>query len=189
MKPSKKNKFFTFCFSFIPGAGEMYMGFMKMGLSIMGLFLALCVLSGFLSVVFFVAVLVWFFSFFHVHHLSSRSDEEFAQVEDGYIFFIEELLEREKISAGKYRKWVAYLLIGLGVMMLWNTGTFLIGEVIDFFPEPVRRALFYIIGTVPPLVIALLVIICGIKMIRGKKRTLYDQNEHQDGQPQIPSRD
>ena len=38
MKTKKKNKFFTFCFSLFPGAGEMYMGFMKAGVSLMLLF-------------------------------------------------------------------------------------------------------------------------------------------------------
>ena len=37
--PHRKNSFFTFLFSFVPGAGEMYMGFMKQGLSLMTLFL------------------------------------------------------------------------------------------------------------------------------------------------------
>lgn len=35
----KKRGFWTFCFSLIPGAGEMYLGFMKRGLSMMCLFL------------------------------------------------------------------------------------------------------------------------------------------------------
>ena len=30
----KKNGFLTFCFAFIPGAGEMYQGYMKRGLSL-----------------------------------------------------------------------------------------------------------------------------------------------------------
>ena len=34
MKQQKKSKFFTFMFSFIPGAAEMYMGFMKQGVSL-----------------------------------------------------------------------------------------------------------------------------------------------------------
>ena len=31
----KKSMFLTFCFSFIPGAGQMYQGYMKRGLSLM----------------------------------------------------------------------------------------------------------------------------------------------------------
>ena len=34
----KKSGFWTFIFSLLPGAAEMYMGFMKMGVSLMGLF-------------------------------------------------------------------------------------------------------------------------------------------------------
>ena len=34
----KKSKGWTFICSLLPGAGEMYMGFMKQGVSIMGLF-------------------------------------------------------------------------------------------------------------------------------------------------------
>ena len=33
MKTKKKNRFFTFIFSCMPGAGEMYMGFMNRGVS------------------------------------------------------------------------------------------------------------------------------------------------------------
>ena len=32
----KKNGFWTFVCSLVPGAGEMYMGFFKQGLSLMG---------------------------------------------------------------------------------------------------------------------------------------------------------
>ena len=34
----KKNKFLTFIFALLPGAAEMYMGFMKMGLTLLSLF-------------------------------------------------------------------------------------------------------------------------------------------------------
>lgn len=37
----RKNGFWTFVFSFIPGCAEMYMGFMKMGLSLMVAFFGL----------------------------------------------------------------------------------------------------------------------------------------------------
>ena len=39
MKTKKKNRFLTFCFSMLPGAAEMYMGFMKTGVSLMSLFM------------------------------------------------------------------------------------------------------------------------------------------------------
>ena len=39
MKKTKRNKFLTFLFSLIPGGAEMYMGFMKMGASLLSIFL------------------------------------------------------------------------------------------------------------------------------------------------------
>ena len=43
---NKKSRFWVFVFSFLPGAGEMYMGFMKMGLSLMlGFMLTVAVVS------------------------------------------------------------------------------------------------------------------------------------------------
>ena len=38
----QKNKILMFLFSLIPGAGQMYMGFMKQGLSLMTIFATLC---------------------------------------------------------------------------------------------------------------------------------------------------
>ena len=45
----KKSGFWTFMFSWLPGAGEMYMGFMRMGLSLMGLFWGIIALSIFFN--------------------------------------------------------------------------------------------------------------------------------------------
>ena len=63
----KKNKLLTFLWSLIPGAGEMYLGFFKMGTSLMALFLLLLSFSGFLNfyVLSLLSPVVWFYSFFH----------------------------------------------------------------------------------------------------------------------------
>lgn len=34
----ERNKFLVFCFAFVPGAGQMYLGMMKKGLVIMSAF-------------------------------------------------------------------------------------------------------------------------------------------------------
>ena len=44
----KKNRLFTFFCSLIPGAGEMYLGFFKHGLSVMTLFFLLMFFSSML---------------------------------------------------------------------------------------------------------------------------------------------
>ena len=74
----KKNKLLTFLWSLIPGAGEMYLGFFKMGTSLMALFLLLLSFSGFLNfyVLSLLSPVVWFYSFF-TQQLNSLPDEEF----------------------------------------------------------------------------------------------------------------
>ena len=62
----KKNKLLTFLWSLIPGAGEMYLGFFKMGTSLMALFLLLLSFSGFLNfyVLSLLSPVVWFYMLF-----------------------------------------------------------------------------------------------------------------------------
>ena len=75
----KKNSFWRLCFSFLPGAGEMYMGFMKMGISTMSLFMAVFFFAVTLEfgALMIVGLVIWFYSFFHVHNLASLPDEEY----------------------------------------------------------------------------------------------------------------
>ena len=62
----KKSRFLTFCCSLIPGAGEMYLGFLKQGVSIMSAFVIVYAIGGFIfpPLTVFCAV-IWFYSFFH----------------------------------------------------------------------------------------------------------------------------
>ena len=48
MKTKKKNRFLTFCFSLMPGAAEMYMGFMRTGTELMLFFLGMIMIPSFL---------------------------------------------------------------------------------------------------------------------------------------------
>lgn len=114
MNRRKKSGFLTFCFSLIPGAGEMYLGFMKMGVSLMGLFFAVIVVGGFLNVasVLLIDVIVWFYSFFHVHNLAGMPDEEFLAVEDEFLFRLDEVFDMGW-KKEKYRKIVAVIMLSL----------------------------------------------------------------------------
>lgn len=91
----KKNAFLTFIFSLLPGAAEMYMGFMKMGLSLMGVFFGLAILGSFFGQgIFLIAdVVVWFYGFFHAHNLRAMDDEDFMRWRM-IIFFISMVPDR-----------------------------------------------------------------------------------------------
>ena len=60
----KKNSFLTFCFAFIPGAGEIYLGMMKKGLAVMLLFWSLSMVAGVLfPPLLFLLPVIWCYSF------------------------------------------------------------------------------------------------------------------------------
>ena len=84
----QKGKFLTFCFSLVPGAGQMYLGFMKQGLSLMTVFAALCAFSTWLAIgpLLLFAPIIWFYSFFDVINKNSLDPEEFYTLEDHYIW-------------------------------------------------------------------------------------------------------
>lgn len=66
----KKNGFMTFLCSLVPGAGEMYLGFMKEGLSIMCLAYGIFVFSIWADMNWLISaeVILWFYSLFNTHN-------------------------------------------------------------------------------------------------------------------------
>ena len=84
----KKNRFWLFVFSLWPGAGHMYIGFMKMGLSFMAGFLLSCAVVGItnIGVLAVFPIIIYVYAFFHANNLGGLEDEQFAAMEDEYLF-------------------------------------------------------------------------------------------------------
>ena len=181
----KKNRFLLFCCSFWPGAGELYLGFMKMGLSLLAVFsLAVVVVSySGIGVLAFGIMVIWVYSFFHANNLGGLSDEEFMQVEDEYLFGIgkDEVDSAKDFFTGKYRKVFAAILILLGASMTWQTVCrtlrYLVGN--DIYYKFISPIAGYINDEIPRLIVGVVIIWVGIKLIQGKKREL-DTIEHID---------
>lgn len=167
----RKNGFLLFCCSLLPGAGEMYMGFMKMGVSLMALFWAVIAVASMLNIgpLLFVGIILWFYSFFHVHNLAGLSDEQFAEVKDEYLFSLDTFFQIDRIKTEKYRKAAAAVLIVLGVVMLWNG---LMDICYYYLPDEIVRILRHIGYSVPQMVVGAAIVVGGFYMIRGKKREL-----------------
>lgn len=176
----KKNGFFTFVFSLIPGAGEMYMGFMKQGVSIMAAFWLLIFFAAFLNMgpVLFILPILWCYSFFNVHNLRGMTDEEFYAVEDDYAFHLDKMLPAEKWNK-KQSKFLAVLLILIGIGLLWNN---LVSWIDWLLPDAFY---WFLRDDIPQMVVAVLLIAGGIMLIKGKKRELdkteLDKIEEQKG--------
>ncbi len=184
MTRKRKSGFLTFCFSFLPGAGEMYLGFMKMGISLMSLFCGVMAVSMLLNlgIIMLVDVVIWFYSFFHANHLASLNDEEFREVADEYLFGLDSLPGIETFLK-KYHQWVAYILIFAGICFLWNS----LGNLLyDLLPREYRfiYSIMWQIGNyVPSIIIGLGIIFAGIKMIGGKKVSVEDEKKKEDEVP------
>ncbi len=175
----KKNGFWVFVFSFLPGAGEMYMGFMKQGTTLMGSFFLLVFLASWLNIgpLLFVLPVLWCYGFFHAHNLRSLSDEEFYGMEDEFLFHLDQILPKTKNIDRKSRNVMAVVLIVIGASMLWNN----FGEVLRWMLPSYLREWYWKIGhMVPQLIVAVLFIAVGIWLIRGKKKELDEQEYWKD---------
>ena len=167
----KKNGFWRFLFSFLPGAGEMYMGFMKMGMSLMTMFFGIVAVATVLEIgpLMFIALIAWFYSFFHVHNLAGMPDEEFYAVEDEYLFHFSESEAQGRELVRTYRKVIAIMLIVLGVVMTWKG---IVRMMYRYLPSGLIGIINDIGYRLPQIVVGIAIIVLGVYMIQGKKRQL-----------------
>lgn len=166
----KKNRFWLFVFSLFPGAGHMYIGFMKMGLSFMTGFLLSCAVMGItnIGVLAVFPIIIYVYAFFHANNIGSLDDEQFAAMEDEYLFgFANMDYSRLKLNR-KNRNLAAAALIILGVCMLWNVGFGMLWDYVGW-DNPVVKVIYYTVrDELPRAVLALAVIWVGVRLLRGK---------------------
>lgn len=173
----KRGKFLTFICSLIPGAAEMYMGFMKTGISLMTVFAFCWVLPYLLrlsDVFIFFGFVTWFYSFFHARNLVVCNEEAFQTLEDEYVWT--SFLEGRgfKLTNPAIRKWGAVALIVYGITLLWDAITHWIYFLI---PDSMWDEVSMIVDGVPQVLVALVIIIIGIKLIAGKKEELNGEGK------------
>lgn len=173
----RKNKGLTFISSLIPGAGEMYMGFMKQGISIMVVFWGILLIATFFDfpALLYILPVVWFYSFFHTHNLYTMPEEEFCALEDDYIIQEKEL---GGLTKKFYNKAGATVLIIVGIVMLWNVIENYVIDMLSWL-VPEYEGLYWssALNKVPHLVISIFLIVLGIRMIKGKKKELEQEED------------
>ena len=175
----QKHGFWVFIFSLIPGAGEMYMGFKKQGISIMLLFwgaIALASITGLGWLAMFLPV-IWFYSFFNVHNLKSLSEEEFYSVEDNYILHMDQFSGDIGKFLQKHRNTTAWILILFGICILWSRFTSLLYFIV---PNNMADYVYNICNSLPQIVIAAGIIAAGIYLLTQQKKKLKQETETKD---------
>ena len=119
----KRSKFWTVVFSFLPGAGHMFMGFVKQGTSIMITFFGLIAVSSWLGIgeLGLLAPVLWFYAFFDCINKRFSTDVAFMQFEDK-ILFEDWFKSKEGANLGRYNTIISVLLIMVGAT--WYSPTF-----------------------------------------------------------------
>jgi len=176
----KKGKFLNFCFSCIPGAGQMYQGFMKRGVSIMLIFFGMLALISYLGIdeLIFCLPVIWCYGFFDGIHLNSLPDSEYEQLQDEYLF-INVSDKMPQIRLKKLRIPAAVVLILFGSYSLFRTViNFMIYEGFLFWDSPVTNLVY---DSFPKVLFSVLIIVLGIYLIIGKKKEMeeYEENVYQ----------
>ena len=176
---NKRNGFLRFIFSMLPGAAEMYLGFMKMGLSLMTIFFLLIVISVSLEsgILMIADVVVWFYAFFHAHNLAGMSDEEFYAVEDEYLIPFDKLSFDTKMLSEEAKKVISICMILIGVVLTYQGINKMIAP---FIPTWLNDMIYQFSYSLPKVVVGLAIIYIGTKMIKGKKIELDSENEFEE---------
>ena len=166
-----KNGILTFLFAFCPGAGQMYQGYMKRGLSLITMF---CVAFGagtLLEVLYVAMPIVWMYSFFDTFNLRAQIGAGTAP-QDDYLVHInwhDQRMEQFMLDSHKLLGWG---LIALGALVayqniLMNT----LGDIVWRWGQssPFFRALYLMMDQLPEVVVCVALIICGAWLVRGPK--------------------
>ncbi|MBO4457147.1 MAG: hypothetical protein J5802_05470 [Butyrivibrio sp.] len=175
MEYKKRNGFFVFCFSFVPGAVEMYMGFMKNGVSLLALFILSIAIACqgwffFTSLFMGIAAIIYIYAFFHAWNRYRLSGEELLKMEDNYIWTEFGITQMPDLKGEKKRKAVALAMITVGGLLVYGfVGDFIMEFVPGDYWGPVHRI---IRNGVPQAAVAACLILLGIKLNNDKKAEL-----------------
>lgn len=151
----------------------MYLGFMKMGVSLMSFFIFLMILGDILNIssISSIGIIVWFYSFFHVHNLAGLTDNEYMNTKDEFLFNFDKILNADKRNIEKYRKVIAIILIIFGTLLLWQG---IKAAFLPLLPDFILRVISRMENTVPQILAGIGIIIGGFYMIKGKKEDMEE---------------
>ena len=141
----KKNGFLTFIFACIPGAGQMYYGYMQRGLSI-AMILILCVMAAtVVEPLLFLCLVIWMYSFFDTYDLIRHMAA--GEPKEDSLLVLGNYEEIKKLLPPQYDTFISNWLYSLLCNLVGN------GYAYD------------IITGIPNVVIAALLIFAGLKLL------------------------
>lgn len=170
----RKSRFLAVVFGFCPGAGHMYLGKMNRGLTLMALFCGDIALGSVFPPALFLLPLIWFYSFFDCLNLSALPPDRLDSVPDEVGFGVLDQLNLQRLKSrlpsrtgGVLAGWA---LILVGGYMLYEQVAY---RIIDFLEALFEADLWWLsslVSKIPQMVISVLIILLGIRLIRGSRK-------------------
>lgn len=169
----KKNGILTLLFALIPGAGEMYQGYMKRGLSLITMFCLSVALGAWMGIeIFYIgAPILYMYSFFDTFNLRAQISMGTAP-EDDYLVHFDPQDKRLARMMMDSHKLVGWCLIATGALIAYeqiimNT----LGDILWRWGQkaPVWRAIYLVMDQLPEVVLCVVLILCGIWLVRGPR--------------------
>lgn len=195
----KKNGILTLLFALIPGAGEMYQGYMKRGLSLITLFcLSVALGAGTQIGLFYLPMpIVYMYSFFDTFNLRAQIGLDTAPADD-YLFHFDPKDKRLLAMMADRHKLMGWVLIALGAMVAYqNVIMNTLGDLLWRWGKesPVFRALYLVMDQLPEIVVCVALIVCGVWLVKGPRTARKPEPENEAGeeefhayQPQEPKK-
>lgn len=164
-----KNGLLTLLFAFIPGAGQMYQGYMKRGLSLMLMCCVIGVLAMLFAPIALFLMLVFMYSFFDTLNLRAQIALGNAPADD-YLVHLDPKDKRLARLLLDSHKLVGWLLIAFGALIAYqNLIMNTLGDLVFRWghSSPVFRALYLVMASLPDVVVCVVLIVCGVWLVKG----------------------
>lgn len=172
----RKSRFLTFFLGMIPGAGQMYLGYMKRGVSLMTMFFMCIAISGILNISFLVVGLpiIWFYAFFDAMNLRALTYDERFRPMDDYIFHLRDLEKYDVFRFLQKRRMV------VGVVCILLGVYFILQNIVAPFFYSIGIDFFNFFRNIPMLAVSIAIIWFGISLVKSDKFVGYLEDEFQD---------
>lgn len=167
-----KNGFLTLLFAFIPGAGQMYQGYMNRGLSLILMCCAIGAVAVLFSPVALFLLVVFMYSFFDTLNLRAQIALGKAP-EDDYLVHLDPKDKRLARMLMDSHKLVGWVLIVFGVLIVYeNIIMEMLNEVLWRWGRDsvAFRAFYLVMDRLPDVVACVAFILCGVWLVRGPRK-------------------
>ena len=160
----KKNGFLTLVFACVPGAGQMYQGYMKRGLSLVSLFVLIVWLGTLINTLLFFACIVYMYSFFDTLNLRAQLMEGTAPPDDYLVHLGSDTQLYRALQSG--HKLVGWALVAAGVYALYEN---FMRAIINELWENQLYWLAELLQKLPTMALCVGLIAVGLWLVRGPR--------------------